>query len=318
MSVTYKDYYAILGISRDASPEEVKKAYRQKARELHPDVNPSPEAQAKFQELNEAHEVLSDPDKRRRYDQLGAHWQNGAPFEGAPGFGGFPGGIDIEELLRSAGAGGRGRRRGGGFSDFFEVLFGDLGGAFEGFEQPGSRRRPPRLDIEASVDLSVVDLIHGGRRRLTLTLPEARGGKRRKTVTVNIPPGLRPGQKLRLAGQGRQGAGGQKGVLLLEVRLRPEPGIEVQGDDLFMDVPVPAPLAVVGGRLEVALPDGPVTIRIPPGTQQGKLLRVRGRGLPKKGGGRGNAKIRVRLEVPAHPSPRERELYQQLADLQRH
>ena len=163
-----------------------------------------------------------------------------------------------------------------------------------------------------------MDLIHGGRRRLTLTLPDGRAGKKRKTVTVNLPPGLRPGQKLRLAGQGLEGPGGHKGALLLEVRLRPESGIEVQGDDLVTDVAVPAPLAVVGGKLEVALPDGPVTIRVPPGTQSGKLLRVRGRGLPRKGGGRGNAKIRVRLVVPTHPSSQERELYQQLADLQGH
>lgn len=323
MSVAFRDYYKILGVSRDASSEEIKKAYRKKARKLHPDVNKSPEASEKFQEINEAHEVLSDAEKRARYDQLGANWKQGAPFEPPPGFpfggGDFRGGasINLEDLF-GGGAQGGAAAGGGGFSDFFESLFGGLGGA--GFESRGRHRHPGGrkargADAEVAVEFSLADLIRGGQRKFSVQLNSAGGPPQHRKITVNVPKGLRPGQKLRIAGHGAQGAGGAPGDLYLRVGLQPDSRWKLDGDDLVAEWDVPAPIAVVGGKLALETPEGPMTLRVAPGTQAGKILRVRGKGLPRKDGTRGDLRAQVRIVIPSSPTSEEKALYRKLADL---
>jgi curved DNA-binding protein len=324
VSVKFKDYYEILGVSRDAGQDEIKKAYRRKARELHPDVNKQPDAEQRFQELNEAYEVLSDPDKRQRYDALGQDWQHGRPFEPPPNYD-FGGGIRFEDLFGGAhGTRTGGPQGGSGFSDFFDMLFGDLGfseafgqgRADPGFGGAGTRRARPAPAVEADVELSLVDLIQGGERRFRLALPNASGGEEQSSVRVRIPPGIRPGQKLRVAGRGAADPRtGQRGDLMLRIRLKPEPRFEIRGDDLRTTVDVPAPRAVIGGNVSLETPEGPVTVRVAPGTPSGRVLRVSGRGLPRKDGSRGDLMAEVRITVPEEPSPEEKELYEQLAEL---
>ncbi len=319
MSVSYKDYYEILGVGRHASADEIKKAYRKKARKLHPDVNKSPEAAEQFKELNEANEVLSDPDKRTRYDQLGANWKQGAPFEPPPGFsfdGGFSGAsINIEDLF-GGGEGRSGAGSSGHFSDFFEMLFGGLGASGPGSRPRACRHRAPRPAVsEAAVAFTLADLIHGGQRRITIQIPSSAGVPTRRTITVNVPPGLRAGQTMRLAGQGAPGPDGRPGDLYLRVEVAPDARWRLEGDDLIGEVDVPAPLAVIGGKVDLETPDGRVTIRLAPGTPAGKTLRIRGKGMPTKGGRRGDLRVRVRIVVPAKPTDEQRKLYQRLAEL---
>ena len=313
MSVEYKDYYKILGVERGADDAEIKKAYRRLARELHPDVNDSQEASLRFRDVNEAYEVLSDKEKRRRYDQLGARWQHGAPFTPPSGFEGFefeiggfpPGGRGSVEDLFGGGGG-----HAGGFSSFFDALFSQVG------SRARTRARKGQ-DLNAEIELGVADLLRGGSRRMTLSLPRAGGGSEERSVTVNLPRGIRPGQKLRLAGQGGASVGGgPAGDLLLKIKLRPEPGLEVQGDDLIIETKISAARAVVGGHLSVDTPEGPLVVNVAPGTQNGTLLRIRGKGLPKKDDSRGDLKIRLRLVIPEKPSREERELYERLAKLE--
>lgn len=338
MSVTYKDYYAILGVDRGADEAAIKKAYRKKARELHPDRNKGKGAEEQFRDVNEAYEVLGDPEKRARYDRLGANWQNGAAFD--PGqfgeaFGGAGGAFrpeDLESLFGNLGAAGgaRGGRGAGGFSDFFEALFGGgLGGfggrgGFEGGGFGGAGQDPfagmarAGQDIEAEVELRLADLLAPQQKTIALGIPGPDGHVQRRSVTINIPGGLRPGQRMRLPGQGAAGhGGGAHGDIYLKVRVRPEPHLAIEGDDLVTDVDVPAPVAVVGGTVRATSPEGPVTLRVAPGTESGTTLRVRGRGLLKRDGTRGDLRARVRLTVPRHPTERERALWQQLADLDR-
>ncbi len=328
MTVTYRDYYKILGVERNATQEEIKKAYRRLAREYHPDRNSSPDAAEKFKEINEAYQVLGDPEKRKKYDQLGAGWQDGSPFEPPPGWEPFGGGGgfrvhvgNMEDLGDILGGLGGAAGSGGTFSDFFEMLFGNLGfggGAAGGSRRAGRSRRGAARgrDVEAEVEFSLLDLVRGGQRRLTLGIPGPDGRVERKTVTVNLPRGLRPGGKLRIPGHGAPSpGGGPPGDLYLRVKVRPEPGFEIRGDDLLAEVPVPAPLAVVGGVARVETPEGPVAIRIAPGTQGGQKLRVRGKGLPRKDGTRGDLIATIRLTVPRDPTPDEKELWERLAAL---
>lgn len=325
MATTFKDYYAILGVERSASQDEIKRAYRRLAKELHPDRNPDPEAQQRFRDVNEAYEVLGDKDKRARYDELGSGFEHGAPFDPESFAQGGFGGIDLESIF--AGLGGRQRSGGassqGGFSDFFEMLFG-VGGpghaAAEGHARRAradfSRRGP---DMQATLRLSVSDLIERPTKHVVLSGRGPGGEPTRREVSVRVPAGARPGKTLRLRGKGGPGlGGGPPGDLLLEVEPSPGDEARVVGDDVVVDLDVPAPVAVVGGKLPVEAPDGRVTLRIAPGTRSDTSLRVRGRGLPRSDGSRGDLLARVRLVVPETPSAEEKRLYQRLAALSGH
>ena len=333
MSVAFKDYYKILGVDRDASQDEIKKAYRKKARELHPDVSKAKNAGERFRDVNEAYEVLGDPDKRRRYDRFGSAYREAPPGGGPPpgfeefDFTGGAGGRGFEEFLRQAqqqgGAGGRGAGP-TGFSDFFEALFGaGFGGAAPAEPHGGragrgkGRARGRRgHDVEGEIQLDVPDLVGGGQRKFTMEIPGADGLPEARELTINLPRVIRPGQTIRLAGQGGPGSGGApNGDLFLHVRIRLGAELQVEGDDLVATIDVPAPVAVVGGTARVSTAEGPVTLRIAPGTQAGTVLRVKERGLARRDGTRGDLRARVRLVVPEHPTAEQKRLYDELARL---
>lgn len=322
----YKDYYEILGVPRGASDREVKQAYRRLARRYHPDVNPSDRAaEERFKEINEAYTVLSDPQKRARYDQLGSS-------------GGFGGGLDWEQILSRARAGARNGRSGVGgsvFSDFFETLFGQgfdtTGGApgwQRGFRQPGP-------DSEQPLEVTLDEVLNGSRRVVTVQAPEvcgacqgrgAVGGRpcrtcrgrgttlRDRRIEVKIPPGVRDGSRVRLAGEGGPGSGGgPRGDLYLVVSVRPDPHFERRGNDLYCDVQVPLTTAMLGGEVELQGLKGKLRLTIPPETQNGRVFRLAGQGLPDlQTKARGDLYARVRVELPTRLSSSERQLFEQL------
>jgi curved DNA-binding protein len=299
--VEYKDYYKILGVGRDASEKEIKAAFRKLARKHHPDVNPGKkEAEARFKEVNEAYEVLGDKEKRKRYDELGANWEafgrRGAPHsQGAwPGGGSYR--VDFEDL---GGA--------GGFSDFFKTFFGG-GGGFSGFPGTGGDEEAfaPAADAEGDVDLTLAEVFRGTTREVTV------GGKRR--VEVKIPPGVRDGSRVRVAGEGGRGGGGRRGDLYLRVRVMPDPTFERKGDDLGTTLRVPLTLAVLGGEAQVPALEGPIGIKVPAGTPAGQVFRLRGHGLPRLGGRgeRGDLLATLSVELPRSLTPRQKELFEEL------
>jgi curved DNA-binding protein len=335
MAVKYKDYYEILGVARDASKEEIKKAYRRLARKYHPDVNPGKkEAEEKFKDLQEAHAVLSDAEKRKRYDQLGSNWNAGADFTPPSGwenvrvhFGGFGDAYGREP----AGGGGGG----GGFSDFFEMLFGG------GWAQPRGGRMERDFsmrggDLEAEITLSVQEAHRGAQRVLSLQSVEACptcGGsglknrqvcptclgassvRRPRRITANIPAGVRDGSVVRLPGKGEPGTGrGPAGDLLLRIKLQPDPHFTViDENDVQVEVPIAPWEAALGTKIRVPTLDGHVDVTVPPGAQGGQRLRLRGQGMNRRRGGRGDAYVRLKIVVPPKLTPRERELFSQLA-----
>lgn len=291
--MAYKDYYATLGVSKNASQDEIKKAFKKLARKYHPDVNKDPTAEEKFKEINEAYTVLSDPEKRQFYDQYGNEAAS-AGWQGPP-----PGGTWSSNIPGATV---------GDFSDFFQQLFGNLGGRGgsggfgDFFGNVGRQARAyQRQDAEAELALSLEDAYHGGEKILTID------GER---LSVRIPAGVRDGQRIRLAGKGRQG-----GDLYLTVRLEPSRGFRLEGDDVYVTVDVPAPIAVVGGTVRVPTLDGPVELTIPKHTQAGRKLRLKGKGWPRRGGERGDQYAEIRVVIPTHPTPEEERLYQQLAEL---
>jgi curved DNA-binding protein len=304
MGVQYKDYYEILGVGRNSSAAAIKKAYRQLARKHHPDVNKETGAQQRFQEISEAYEVLGDPEKRKRYDELGANWRQGQEFTPPPGWGNVPFGF-----------GGNGRGHGfgfsghGGFSDFFESLFGDFGGRrgspFQGPEMfDGQPHR--RTHDEVGLALTLEEAFHGGKKRVKIY---TESGAQPKTYDLRIPPGTRDGAKLRLRNQGRAGD------LLIHISIAPHPRFKVDGADLETEVPLAPHQAVLGGSVELQLIDGRATLRIPPGTQPGRKFRLAGKGLKKPGGVCGDVYAVIRLVIPQYLSAEERKLYEQLAKL---
>jgi curved DNA-binding protein len=296
----YKDYYKILGVAKNASEKEIKAAYRKLARKHHPDVNPgNKEAEARFKEVNEAYEVLGDKQKRKRYDTLGANWE--AFGRGAGPGQPWPGGgvrVDFEDL---GGA--------GGFSDFFRTFFGGgggFGGGFPGFERGEGAFSPP-ADAEGEVELTLAEVFRGTTREVAV------GGSRRR-VEVKIPPGVREGSRVRVAGEGAKGSGGRRGDLYLRVRIAPDPTLERKGDDLQTTVHVPLTSAVLGGEAQVRTLEGPVGIKIPAGTPAGQVFRLRGHGLPRLGsrGERGDLLATLAVDLPRTLTARQKELFEEL------
>lgn len=301
----FKDYYATLGVERGSSQEEIQRAYRKLARKHHPDVNKSPGAEDKFKDISEAYEVLKDPEKRSKYDQFGQAWKQSQHTGGPPP--GFEQFVDF-------GQGGFDFDPGSGFSSFFEALFGQgaRGGGADfrtGGPSGGSwMRRGP--DHEASISLTLKEAAHGGQREINLS---SGGGSSPRTYMVRIPSGVRPGQKIRLAGQGGPGSGGgPPGDLYLTVSLRVDSSLRLEGSDVHTTIAVAPWEAALGGQADVETLDGPVTVRIPKGSSSGRKIRLRGRGFPRSSGGSGDLYAEIRIEVPEKLSAKEKELYEEL------
>jgi curved DNA-binding protein len=319
-------------VSREAGAEEIKKAFRQLARRYHPDVaKDKAAAEAKFKEINEAYEVLGDPEKRRKYDQLGADWQ---AYEGV-GSGNTPewGGGTGRGFARTWG-GTRGATSGGweyhfggttGFSDFFEQFFGTRRGASHQDFHFGGREPDPGLagaDTEADLLVTLDEALRGGERIIRLErIDPATGATETRNLRVRIPAGVREGQRLRVAGQGEAGIGGAPdGDLYLRVRFAAHPDYRVQGDDLHYELELAPWEAVLGAMVEVPLPGGrKARVRVPPGTGSGRQLRLRGQGLPRREGGNGDLYATVSIAVPDVRSlpPEERALWEKLAGMSR-
>ncbi len=317
MPVQYKDYYEILGVPRSANESEIKKAFRKLAREYHPDVaRDKKKAEEKFKELNEAYEVLGDAEKRKKYDQLGANWKSGAEFRPPPGWENSGGG----QAFHGRGQGGEEfefQFGGTGFSDFFEQLFGSMGGRRGGFgrfsnvEEPETAERG--RDIEGDIMVTLNEAMHGAVRAVNVRHTVGRSVKT-ETHQVKIPPGVTEGQRLRIAGRGEAGrGGGAAGDLYLRVRLARHPDFEVEDHNLVYEAELAPWEAVLGTNLSVPALDGRVNIKIPPGTQSGQKLRVRGRGLPGRDGGHGDLMVVTRVVLPAKVSDAEKKLWEQLS-----
>ncbi len=318
MPVQYKDYYETLGVPRGASDVEIKKAFRKLARQYHPDVaKDKKKAEEKFKEVNEAYEVLGDQAKRKKYDELGANWKSGADFRPPPGWESFSGG----QAFRGRSEGGQEYEfhfGGTGFSDFFEQLFGSRmrGGAggfgrSAGFEEEEFPERG--RDIEGDIMVTLEEAMRGSVRTVNVRRPAGRS-VRTETCQVKIPPGVTEGQKLRLAGRGEAGTdGGGAGDLYLRVRLARHPDFEVEDHNLIYEAELAPWEAVLGTNLSVPALDGRVNIKIPPGTQNGQKLRVRGRGLPTRDGARGDLMVVTQIAVPNKVTAAEQKLWEQLA-----
>ena len=306
MSVKYKDYYQTLEVSRTASADEIKRAFRKLARKHHPDLNKDDDgAQARFAEVSEAYEVLGDAEKRKRYDQLGANWKQGEEFTGAPQgqghagnpFAGRGGGFNFS----SDGS--------AGFSDFFDSLFGArMQGQGSPFQQQSRGReqapRPIHTETELTIDLE--HAYHGHTERVSLRSPH--DGQTR-TLDVKIPAGSGEGQKIRLKGQGGNG-----GDLLIKLRLRPDPRFQIDGLNLITDVRISPWEAALGVKAPVQTLDGEVQLTIPAGTASDARLRLRGKGLPKRGGERGDLFARVKIVPPKELTDEQRELFEKIRD----
>ncbi len=307
MPVAFRDYYEALGVPRGASNAEIRRAYRKLARQYHPDVNKEAGAEDRFKELSEAYEVLRDPEKRERYDRLGSNWRAGDDVSGSMGgFEGFEGfrtagnGFDDIRVSFGDGAGM------GDFSDLFQGLFtggARGGGAGRGFA--GARRG---RDLEAELELSVEEAARGVHRWVAL------GDGR--SVEVTIPPGVRDGQRIRVAGEGEQGGGGGPvGDLYLRIRLRKHPRFRVRGDDLITQLPVSPWEAALGATVELQTLDGRAQVKVPAGSSCGRRLRLRGEGMPRTGGTRGDLLAEVRIVVPKRLSRAERKAFEELASV---
>lgn len=297
----YKDYYTILGVDRNAPQEAIKRAYKKLARKYHPDVSKEADAEARFKEINEAYHVLKDPDKRKAYDQLGSQWQQGQEFRPPPDWEFHSEGINPEEL--------------GGFSDFFAEIFGNAAGGHFHTRQRNYRVRGQ--DLHASVEITLEEAFNGASRTLSLLVPDIDGQgrmrQRKRQFTVQIPRGVREGQQIRLAGQGGAGmGGGQPGDLYLEVRFAPHPLFRAVGRDIFLDLPITPWEAALGASLDIPTLGGRVTMTIPPGSQSGRKLRLKGRGLPGKQAG--DQYLELRIVTPPANSEAARAFYRKMAE----
>lgn len=318
MSIEYKDYYQLLGVPKTATEKEIKSAFRKLARQYHPDMNPNdPKAEAKFKEINEAYEVLGDADKRKRYDSLGGNWRHGANFDPPPGFDGFN---------FNFGQGGQ-----GGFSSFFDALFGQMGGQMggQGFNQQAgygdmfgdmfggggqrayNQQQQINLDVEAPLELTLEELYRGQSKSVQINTPQGL-----KALNVSIPKGAKSGTKIKLKGQGKQ-AQGKVGDLLLVVKIRPHALFEVDERDLIATVTVKLPDLVLGCDLNAPTLEGPVSLKLPAGTEPGKKLRIKGKGLPgKTEADNGHLYIKIAVRVPKDPPDVVKKHYQALQQLE--
>jgi curved DNA-binding protein len=311
--VEFRDYYKTLGVARTATADEIKKAFRKLARKHHPDLAEDKKtAEEKFKEINEAYEVLSDADKRKKYDELGPDWQQGGggfrrPPGGHPGagggFGGMGGGGGYEEDFQFGGT---------GFSDFFEAFFGRAarggrrGSAFHGEDMPLRGQ-----DAEADIMVTLEEALHGSTRQISFT--RGREGKV-ETYTVKIPKGVREGQRIRLAGIGGEGrGGGEAGDLYLRVRFERHPEFTVEGADVIHEVELPVTQAVLGCEATIPTLDGRAKLKIPPGTQNGRKFRLAGKGLPQRGGTRGDFYAVIDVQLPTTLSAKQREAWEAVA-----
>jgi DnaJ-class molecular chaperone len=311
-----KDYYAILGVSRKADDKEIKSAYRKLARKYHPDVNPNDKAsEAKFKEVSEAHSVLSDPEKRRLYDQFGEHWENAGNFQGA----GVPGPGEGYDFDFAQG------HPGGGFESIFEQFLGGRG--FGGARQGGIRfedldTAQPR-DIEKTIEIPLEEIDKGTKRVLTYQTMDAQRSRdgistvpTTKKVEVTIPVGIQDGKKLRVPGKGAAGVNGKAGDLYVTVKWARDPKFKATDDHLEVEVSVPFTTAALGGEITVPTLRSNVKMKIPEGTQSGQVFRLGGQGISRLNGGRGDLMAKVKITVPKHPTDSQKRLLQELANLE--
>lgn len=324
MAIEYKDYYQTLGVAKTASEDDIRKAFRKLARIHHPDVAKDKAAgERKFKEINEAYEVLSDPEKRRKYDTLGPNWEQAAAGGGFAGAGhgrargGQPGGYtwrssDGEESFEFGGT---------GFSDFFESMFGSMGGGFDPESGMGSRpRRGPAAarqgrDLQAEILVSLEEALRGSVRPITVRRSTGPGRPpREESYQVKVPAGVHEGQMIRMAGQGEKSpSGGKPGDLYLRVRLERHPDFRVEGSHLYYDLPLAPWEAALGGHVQIPTLEGRVSLKIPASTQAGQKLRLRGQGLPLRDGGRGDLYAMAQIEMPPEITDKERKLWEELA-----
>ncbi|MBV9387903.1 MAG: DnaJ domain-containing protein [Chroococcidiopsidaceae cyanobacterium CP_BM_ER_R8_30] len=304
----FKDYYEILGVSKTASQDDIKKAYRKLARKYHPDLNPGDkEAETRFKEINEANEVLSDPEKRQKYDQFGQYWkqasEGGRPSSASAGF--DVDGFNFEQY--------------GSFDDFINELLGRFGsegrtGRSRTYTYRTSTGEPsgfgnvysnaPAPDTEAAITLTWSEAFHGVQKRFQID---------NETVNVRIPPGAKPGSRLRIKGKGRVSPfSQQRGDLYLEVSILPHPFFKFDGDNITCEVPIRPDEAVLGAQIAVPTPDSSVTVTVPAGVPSGQSLRLRGKGWPQSGGGRSDQIVKLQIVSPKELSPIERECYEKI------
>ncbi|MEY2342279.1 DnaJ C-terminal domain-containing protein [Acidithiobacillus sp. IBUN Pt1247-S3] len=307
----YKDYYQILGVARDADAGAIKSAYRKMARKYHPDVSKEANAEDRFKDLQEAYEVLKDPEKRRAYDQLGSNWRAGQDFRPPPGWENFAGGF------AGGHAGSAGGPDIGGFSDFFEELFAQQRGRRGA--HGGAPFRTRGEDSEAEIQIPLEDVLHGAKREISLEVPvhgpDGRMYRERRQLSVKIPAGIAEGQRLRMSGQGQPGqGGGPNGDLYLRVRYAPHPQFRAEGKDLYHDLPISPWEAVLGASVSVPTLDGQLRVKVPAGSSSGQKLRLGAKGLPApKGDKAGDLYAVLQIVAPKQISEAEKALWERLA-----
>lgn len=302
MSPKFRDYYQVLGIDKNATEQEIKTAYRKLARKYHPDVNAGSkkaDAEEKFKEINEAYEVLSDPEKRSKYEHLGSNWRHGQEWQPPP---------DMDGPQNYTWTNNE-----NGFSDFFEILFGRGGmDGFSAYRKTGDRKLKGR-DLETDIQLTLEEAFHGGEKHLQLNSREGI-----KNLDVKIPPGIQEGSKIRLKGMGGDGyAGGEKGDLYLRVSLTPHGIYTLNNYNIEAEVSIFPHQAVLGDKISVPTLDGNVIMTLLPMARSGQKLRLKGKGWPKTDGGRGDQYIRINIDIPPSMTTAEKELYSKLAELRK-
>jgi len=317
----YKDYYKILEVDRGADKAAIQKAYKKLARKYHPDVSKVKGAEDRFKDLSEAYDVLKDPKKRKQYDQFGSHWQQAAQS-------GHPSAEDVFSQFRSSAGGGgpsgfsTNFQSEGGFSDFFNMLFNERRGQKSG-ARPGRRHTFQSKGDDQEVELAIPleDAYRGATRKITLKMTDHVGGRPQQTTKnfeVMIPAGVTTGAKIRLSGQGSPGVGGgSAGDIFLVIKIQEDPTYSVDGSELTLVVGITPWEAALGGKVQVPTLEGPINLKIPPGTQTDQRFRVRGRGLNARDGGRADQFVRVRIQVPKTLTDEERTLFERLQEVSR-